>query len=662
MKQIAFTWLLCILSICAYAQQITVTGTVTDAENNPLIGAAVVVVGTTDGVITDFDGKYTIKAAFGQSLNFSYVGYREQTVKVDGRSVINVKLSEGELLDEVVVIGYGTVKKSHLTGAVASVSGKELQANVARSASAALQGRVAGVTVSAANGQPGEGLNINVRGISSLSATSPLYVIDGVYGDINMVDPADIQSIEVLKDASAAAIYGSRAANGVVLVTTKGGRLETSARVTVDAYTGVQMVAKYIDVMDGNQLRDLAKATGYSSAEGLLNWNGGAGTDWQKELYNSAMVSKVSLNVSGGNKTSTYNLSGSYLNQDGIVNTTGYEAWNIRAKNTFSFFNNHLRMGTTLMMKFYKKKYEDVSYTSALTAVPMWNVYGEDGTWGVAPEWKAEHVFVIGLDGWGAYSVAKADMPNVKALMDAGCYTLKKRSVLPSSSAVNWASMFMGAGPELHGYTEWGSRTPELPSRVLNEHGIFPTVFSELRKAAPDAEMGVLYEWDGIKYLVDTLALNHHAQAPDYNTHPTALCDMACEYITQKKPVLSAFCFDNPDHVGHGDGHDTPAYYAKLKELDGYVGRIVDAIKEAGIYENSIIIVTADHGGINKGHGGKTMEEMETPFIIAGKNIKKGGAFEESMMQFDCASTIASVFNLEQPQVWIGRPMTQVFE
>ena len=209
MKQIAFTWLLCILSICAYAQQITVTGTVTDAENNPLIGAAGVVVVTTDGVITDFDGKYTIKAASGQSLNFSYVGYQEQTVKVDGRSVINVKLSEGELLDEVVVIGYGTVKKSHLTGAVASVSGKELQANVARSASAALQGRVAGVTVSAANGQSGEGLNINVRGISSLSATSPLYVIDGVYGDINMVDPADIQSIEVLKDASAAAIMAA---------------------------------------------------------------------------------------------------------------------------------------------------------------------------------------------------------------------------------------------------------------------------------------------------------------------------------------------------------------------------------------------------------------------------------------------------------------------
>lgn len=124
-----------------------------------------------------------------------------------------------------------------------------------------------------------------------------------------------------------------------------------------------------------------------------------------------------------------------------------------------------------------------------------------------AQNWKADHVFLIGLDGWGAYSVEKAEMPNVKTLMDAGCYTLKKRSVLPSSSAVNWASMFMGAGPELHGYTEWGSKTPELPSRVVNEHHIFPTIFSELRKAVPDAEIGVLYEWDGIKYLVDTLAL-----------------------------------------------------------------------------------------------------------------------------------------------------------
>lgn len=281
---------------------------------------------------------------------------------------------------------------------------------------------------------------------------------------------------------------------------------------------------------------------------------------------------------------------------------------------------------------------------------------------GFAQSRKVGHVILIGLDGWGSYSVEKAEIPNIKVLMNKGCYTLKKRSVLPSSSAVNWASMFMGAGPELHGYTEWGSQTPELPSRVLNEHNIFPTIFSELRKTDSKAEIGVLYEWGGIKYLVDTLAVSYHAQAPDYNKYPTALCEMACKYIKEKKPVLAAICFDNPDHVGHAEGHDTPAYYAKLKELDGYIGEIIGALKTAGIYDDTVIILTADHGGINKGHGGKTMTEMETPFIIAGKNIKNSGAFEESMMQFDCASTIASIFGLQQPQVWIGRPMIQVFK
>ena len=274
---------------------------------------------------------------------------------------------------------------------------------------------------------------------------------------------------------------------------------------------------------------------------------------------------------------------------------------------------------------------------------------------------KAKHVVLIGLDGWGAYSVRKAEIPNIQQLMKDGTYTLEKRSVLPSSSAVNWASMFMGAGPELHGYTEWGSRTPELPSRNLNAHGIFPTIFQLLRDAQPKAEIGCLYEWDGIKYLVDTLALNHHAQAPDYNQHPEALCSMAEEYIKSKQPTLLAICFDNPDHVGHQAGHDTPEYYAKLKELDRYVGRIVQAVKDAGMLNETIFIVTADHGGINKGHGGKTMQEMETPFIISGKNIKKGLEFHESMMQFDVASTIAYIFGLQQPQVWIGRPMQQVF-
>ena len=257
---------------------------------------------------------------------------------------------------------------------------------------------------------------------------------------------------------------------------------------------------------------------------------------------------------------------------------------------------------------------------------------------------KAKHVVFIGLDGWGAY-------------------TLKKRSALPSSSAINWASMFMGAGPELHGYTEWGSKTPELPSRVLNKNGIFPTVFQLLRDARPEAEIGCLYEWEGIKYLVDTLSLSYHYHVADCNKTPKELGNMASSYIKEKHPALVAICYDGPDHTGHTAGHDTPEYYEKLKELDMYVGQIVQAVKDAGMLDDTIFILTSDHGGIDKGHGGKTMQEMETAFIISGKNIKKGLRFDDvSMMQYDVASTIARIFHLEQPQVWIGRPMEIVFK
>lgn len=279
-----------------------------------------------------------------------------------------------------------------------------------------------------------------------------------------------------------------------------------------------------------------------------------------------------------------------------------------------------------------------------------------------AAEPLAEHVIFIGLDGWGAYSLPQADMPNVKSLMDKGAYTFEKRTVLPSSSAPNWASMFMGAGPELHGYTTWGARTPELPSRVILKNNIFPTIFQLCRDSYPDAETGVLYDWDGIKYLVDTLSLSHHARSQDYQKYPEGLCEMAEKYIKEKKPMLLAVCFDEPDHVGHTKGHDTPEYYAKLKELDGYIGRIIAAAEEAGIADNTVFIVTSDHGGIGLGHGGITMEEMQTPFIIAGRNVRDMGEFSESMMQYDVAATMAYILGIgDLPQVWIGRPMTQLF-
>ncbi|MBR5542135.1 MAG: alkaline phosphatase [Bacteroides sp.] len=274
----------------------------------------------------------------------------------------------------------------------------------------------------------------------------------------------------------------------------------------------------------------------------------------------------------------------------------------------------------------------------------------------------AEHVIYIGLDGWGSYSVDKADIPNIKLLMDEGCYTLQKRAVLPSSSGVNWASMFMGACPELHGYTTWDSSQHEIKERVILKNNIFPTMFQILKNNKPEAEIGCLYEWDGIKYVIDTLSTNFHAQTPKGKEYTDELKNMSVQYIKEKKPVLGAFIFDNPDHVGHADGHDTPAYYTNLKKLDGYIGEIIEATKEAGIYDKCIFIVTSDHGGINKGHGGKTLEEINTPFIIAGKGVRKGGEFQESMMQFDCAPTVLHIFGLDSPQVWVGRAMKQVFK
>ena len=162
--------------------------------------------------------------------------------------------------------------------------------------------------------------------------------------------------------------------------------------------------------------------------------------------------------------------------------------------------------------------------------------------------------------------------------------------------------------------------------------------------------------------MIDTLALSYDKHVAEASKEPDATARYAVDYIKSAKPNLCAVIFDTPDHVGHADGHDTPEYYNMLKVLDGYIAQIVEAVKEAGILDDTIFIVTSDHGGIKKGHGGKTMQEMETAFIISGKGIKKGYEFTDSMMQFDTAATIAHIFNLKQPQVWIGRPMVQVFK
>lgn len=274
-----------------------------------------------------------------------------------------------------------------------------------------------------------------------------------------------------------------------------------------------------------------------------------------------------------------------------------------------------------------------------------------------------KHIIIVGFDGFSAHSVNNGvNMPTLRKLMAEGSYTLQNRSVLPSSSAVNWASMFMGAGPELHGYTEWGSRVPELPSRVVNADNRFPNIFGLYRDKAPDAEIGYIYEWVGLNYLVDTLAMSYRQQAAFTPETPDGCTSFAVQYIKEKKPNLCAVLYDQPDGTGHGKGWSTPEYFEKMTELDGYLARIVQAVEEAGIMDETVIMVVSDHGGIEKGHGGKTMEEMQTPIVFYGKGIKKGHIIPESTMVYDIAGTLAYMLDVEQPQVWIARPILSVFE
>lgn len=280
-----------------------------------------------------------------------------------------------------------------------------------------------------------------------------------------------------------------------------------------------------------------------------------------------------------------------------------------------------------------------------------------------------KHVIVVGFDGFSASSIHDGKtlpdmkhMPTLRSLMEKGSYTLKNRSVLPSSSAVNWASMWMGVGPELHGYTTWGSQTPDLPSRELTENGIFPDIFAMVRKTQPAAEIGYVYEWGGMRYLADTLSINYVQPAPLSGENVEESTALAVNYIKEKKPNLCTVIFAEPDGTGHGIGWDTPEYIKMLTHLDKGLAAIVEAVEDAGIMDETIIMVTADHGGIDTGHGGITMNEMQTPIVFYGKGIKKGFVIPESTMVFDIAGTIGYMFNIEQPQVWIARPITSVFE
>lgn len=264
---------------------------------------------------------------------------------------------------------------------------------------------------------------------------------------------------------------------------------------------------------------------------------------------------------------------------------------------------------------------------------------------------QAKHIILIGSDGFGAYAFNKAKVPNLRKMMANGCYSLETRSVLPSSSAVNWASMIMGSGPELHGFTEWGSKTPELPSRHIGKDGIYPSIFSVIDEQLPNLKKGVSYSWGGIGYLFEKSLVDLNYNGPnDENT-----VDKALDFILNEKPVFTFIHVDEPDGVGHNIGHNTPEYYDAVEKIDTLIGKVINTLEKEHMMDDSIIIFSSDHGGIGKGHGGKTLLEVEIPWIIYGKNIAPKGKLNTTIITYDTAATIAHLLGLEIPEFWRGK-------
>ena len=326
--------------------QSKITGTVVDQTNGePIIGATVKIKGTSTGVVTDIDGNYSIDVKPGQTLEFSYIGYTTQSLKVTKAGRYDINLSEEtNTLEQVVVVGYGTMKRSDLTGSVSSINEAQIKQGVNTSIEQAMQGRIAGVQVTQNSGAPGGGISVQIRGINSLNGNEPLYVVDGIAMSgqsssntsvLSTINPSDITSIEVLKDASATAIYGSRASNGVVLITTKRGQ-EGKPKLTYEGYAGWQQLPKMLEVMNLKEFAQFynvrAEIYGYGKRDELLDQSLLTnGTDWQDELFDTAFMHNHQVNINGGTNNMHYSLSGGFLDQDGIGVGSNFRRASFRA-------------------------------------------------------------------------------------------------------------------------------------------------------------------------------------------------------------------------------------------------------------------------------------------------------------------------------------------
>lgn len=378
--------LLCLISYSGFAQNRVVEGTVTSKDDKePVPGVNVAVQGTTKGTATDMDGKYRMELSPGENtLVFSFIGFATQTIEVGNRAVVDVVLeSDNDLLQEVVVVGYGVQQKSDLTGSISSVKGSELTRIPSFSAVQGLQGKVAGVQIFNSSGAPGANPIVRVRGVGTFNNSSPIYVVDGVIlDDISFLNPADVQSMEVLKDASSTAIFGARGANGVIIVTTKLGKAgQEQPVVNVNAEYSVQEVPKQIDLLNGKEFGQITNEIipgTYNNLNALPN------TDWQSLIFRTAPQQSYQVSVTGATPKTQYYFGVGYYNQDGIVPKSNYERVTLKFNNTYQLSDN-VKFGNNISFAPYiKQNAPDVVY-QAYRAQPLRDPYYADGTFGVVP-------------------------------------------------------------------------------------------------------------------------------------------------------------------------------------------------------------------------------------------------------------------------------------
>ncbi|MDR2143234.1 MAG: alkaline phosphatase [Treponema sp.] len=288
--------------------------------------------------------------------------------------------------------------------------------------------------------------------------------------------------------------------------------------------------------------------------------------------------------------------------------------------------------------------------------------YGEPSFDGLSPcdEQPGEkiHVVLIGLDGWGAFYLPKAEMPTVKRMMAEGSSTLKAQSVLPTNSWPNWSTMFLGAPPEIHGYMEDKGGKPFFSGPIRDEFGFFPTIFGLLKSRRPESSIAIFHEWDQIGLLCPPGAAEPIEYIADLSANPQAVERVAL-YLTEHKPVFTVIVFNEPDQIGHAKRHGSREYYATLERMDTYISRIEQAVKSGGFYEDTVFILTSDHGGWFSGHGYNIPKQRTIPFILYGKNIRRGFVIPEPVNIYDFTPTIAAIFGLDPPSVWTGRALKE---